>query len=204
MTALLYLTFGAVIAMIVAAIMDLVSEELRARLDRVPVALLRLAALRMPKGCREGYLEEWQGELREFLHGDEALPVTRLAKGIHYAGGILAAAGSVRRGILAEARGHRTRAALGRLFTRLFIEREPGWSPPAAVAGTRAGYVLGALATAELVGEHFFHFGVPYLLDGTMALFLTAMMICLVAVFASVRRRRSNGTGREKPVRTTP
>jgi hypothetical protein len=57
---------------------DLVSEEIRGRLDRLPYALIRLAVRRVLPGVREDLAEEWTAELHEILRGAEALPVTRL------------------------------------------------------------------------------------------------------------------------------
>ncbi|MFY1698520.1 hypothetical protein [Solwaraspora sp. WMMA2101] len=73
----------------VAALGDMISEEVRTRLDQLPHALVRLAARRMPASMRDELLEEWQGELYEFLHGAEAMPVTRLVRGLRYATGLL-------------------------------------------------------------------------------------------------------------------
>ncbi len=53
------------------ALGDLVSEEIRSRLDGLPAAVLRLAAVAMPRHLRTQCLEEWQGELYEFLRGAE-------------------------------------------------------------------------------------------------------------------------------------
>jgi hypothetical protein len=72
-----------------ACVGDLFSEEARTRLDRLPYALIRLAALRVPSDVRPELYEEWSAELHELLRGAEALPVTRLVRGIRYAAGLL-------------------------------------------------------------------------------------------------------------------
>ncbi|WP_017625572.1 hypothetical protein [Nocardiopsis chromatogenes] len=64
---------------------DLLGEEVRGRLDRVPEALLRLAAQRVPEHGREDMHREWSGELHQYLHGDDAVPITRLLKGVRFA-----------------------------------------------------------------------------------------------------------------------
>lgn len=78
---------------------DLVSEEIRTRLDRLPYGLLRLAVRKMPPDAQNEYLKEWTGELYVFLRGAEAMPVTRLWRGLRYAFGLLHA----RRAIAREA-----------------------------------------------------------------------------------------------------
>ena len=73
------------------AIGDMVSEEIRDRLDRLPYAILRLAARRPSPGqCITVYEDEWLPELTYILKGDEARPVTRPVHGTRYAIGILA------------------------------------------------------------------------------------------------------------------
>ena len=72
------------------AIGDMVSEEVRDRLDHVPQAILRLAARRLdPDQGSELYEEVWLPDLAYFLRGDKARPVTRLIHGTRYAIGIL-------------------------------------------------------------------------------------------------------------------
>jgi hypothetical protein len=75
-----------------AAIGDMVSEEIRDRLDHLPHAILRLAARRLDSDERAAiYDDEWLPELTYILKGDESRPVTRLYHGIRFALGILAA-----------------------------------------------------------------------------------------------------------------
>jgi hypothetical protein len=76
---------------------DLVSEEIRGRLDHLPHAIIRLAARRLPPDVREDLAQEWTAELHELLRGAEALPITRLYRGIRYAFGLLRAAPSIGR-----------------------------------------------------------------------------------------------------------
>jgi DNA-binding CsgD family transcriptional regulator len=69
---------------------DLVSEEVRNRLDGIPFALLRMASRRLPPELRTAtYEEEWLPELHFVLRGDQALPITRLIKGTRFAFGLL-------------------------------------------------------------------------------------------------------------------
>jgi hypothetical protein len=82
------------------AIGDMVSEEVRDRLDHLPHAILRLAARRLDPGLREDvYDDEWMPELNYILKGDEARPITRLYDGTRFALGILAAARRIARGL---------------------------------------------------------------------------------------------------------
>jgi hypothetical protein len=71
------------------ALGDLLSEEIRARLEKVPHAILRLAALRVPVALRRWLREEWSAELAEILSGRATLPLTRLWVGLRYALGLL-------------------------------------------------------------------------------------------------------------------
>jgi hypothetical protein len=69
-----------------AALGDLVSEEIRGWLDRVPHAVLRLATLRLDPADRETtYREVWGPDLDYFLRGDESRPITRLIRGMKFA-----------------------------------------------------------------------------------------------------------------------
>ena len=73
-----------------AALGDMVSEEVRDRLDRLPLAILRVAALRLDPSQRVTvYEDEWLPELAYILKGDEARPITRLISGTQFAVGIL-------------------------------------------------------------------------------------------------------------------
>ncbi|WP_435111915.1 hypothetical protein [Nocardiopsis synnemataformans] len=84
MSALLIALGGVVVGAIITAATDLISEEFRGRLDRLPQSLVRLAGRRLPGELREDMTREWLAELHEYLHGDDAVPVTRLYKGIRF------------------------------------------------------------------------------------------------------------------------
>jgi hypothetical protein len=74
----------------ITVISDMVSEEVRDRLDHIPHAILKLAARRLDPGRRSSvYDDEWLPELCYILRGDEARPITRLITGTYYALGIL-------------------------------------------------------------------------------------------------------------------
>jgi hypothetical protein len=74
----------------IAVVGELISEEVRDRLDQAPRGILRLAARRLDPGQRTTvYRDEWEPELTYILKGTEARPVTRLITGSWYAFGIL-------------------------------------------------------------------------------------------------------------------
>jgi hypothetical protein len=80
---------GVISTLAAVAIGDLVSEEVRVRLDRFPAAVIRLAARRLPASIRDDWIDEWLAELRFILRGAEALPITRLVRGTRFAGSLL-------------------------------------------------------------------------------------------------------------------
>lgn len=72
------------------------SEEVRARLDRLPSVILRAARSRLPAGLRERvHDQEWVPELEHILEHAELFPLTRLLTGIRYAAGLLIRAGTI-------------------------------------------------------------------------------------------------------------
>jgi hypothetical protein len=89
---------GVLCAAILAAVGDMVSDEIRGRLDRVPMWLARQACRTLPSPTREDRLEEWTAELAAILdrRGADTLPVTRLIVGIRFAAGLFTAAPRIR------------------------------------------------------------------------------------------------------------
>jgi hypothetical protein len=85
---------GAVLlAVLAAALLELLKDEVRGQIERIPYGLLRLARARVPAELRESlYDREWLPELRHILEGADRLPLTCLLRGIRYALGILGAA----------------------------------------------------------------------------------------------------------------
>jgi hypothetical protein len=92
--------FGLLLAVLTAAIGELVSDEIRARLDRLPFALLAAAGRRLPAQQRdELYRQAWLPELHHILRGDEATPITRLVHGTRFAASLWLSAPQVGRGL---------------------------------------------------------------------------------------------------------
>src|SRR6266545_6162842 len=113
--------FGALVG---AAFGDLFSEEVRARLGRVPAGIIRLAGRRLPADVQQAWTGEWLDELEYILRGAEAMPVTRLVRGTSFAISLFArGAPAIRR----ESTGRAPR------------ERPP--TRPAADASTLASFV---------------------------------------------------------------
>jgi hypothetical protein len=87
------------------AIGDMVSEEIRGRLDHLPHAILRLAAKRLDDAQRAAlYEDQWLPELIFILKGDEARPLTRLYHGTRTDLGAMLGALDALAAIEAEAR----------------------------------------------------------------------------------------------------
>jgi hypothetical protein len=89
---LLWTALGVLGGLGMTAIGDMVSEEVRDRLDHLPYAILRLAARQLDDEQRVAlYVDQWLPELIYILKGNEARPITRLYHGTRFALGILAA-----------------------------------------------------------------------------------------------------------------
>ncbi|MGH3235485.1 MAG: DUF4287 domain-containing protein [Streptosporangiaceae bacterium] len=93
MTAWAWAALGTAGAFVMAALGDLISEEIRGWLDLAPRAILSLAATRLDPTQRETIYEgEWLPELCYALRGAESRPITRLIRGTTYATSLLIAA----------------------------------------------------------------------------------------------------------------
>jgi hypothetical protein len=96
MTGYLLAALGVLGGLGMIVIGDMVSEEVRDRLDHLPHAILRFAAKRLDPALRVTvYEDEWLPELTYILKGDEARPITRLIHGTRYAVSILANVGRI-------------------------------------------------------------------------------------------------------------
>lgn len=83
---------------LLAALGDLINEEVRGWLNLAPRAVLRLAARRLDPDSRDViYQEVWLPDLDYYLRGDESRPITRLIRGTTFALGLLFAARRIAR-----------------------------------------------------------------------------------------------------------
>lgn len=98
MTSFMWTAFTFLGGLLMIALGDMVSEEVRDRLDHLPHAILLLAARRLDPAQRfTVYEDEWLPELTYILKGDEARPMTRLYHGTRFALGILVRANRITR-----------------------------------------------------------------------------------------------------------
>lgn len=103
MTAWAWAALGLIGAVMLGTLGDLLHDEVRGWLDLIPHAILRWAASRLNVGQRRTiYEEEWLPELYYVLRGAESRPITRLARGIAFAAGLLIAAPRIAREISRE------------------------------------------------------------------------------------------------------
>jgi len=105
---------------------NMMSEEVRDRLDHIPHAILKLAARRLDSGQRSTvYEDEWLPELIYILKDAGARrPITRLITGTHFALGILASTRRIARHLHRSASGQPALAAA----TMLVAARQGGES----------------------------------------------------------------------------
>jgi hypothetical protein len=107
MTAWAWVLVGLAATFGLAALGDLISEEIRGWLDLAPRALLRLAATQLDPAQRVTiYHDEWLPELCYVLRGAESRPITRLIRGTNFATGLLISARRIARRITRTPRPH--------------------------------------------------------------------------------------------------
>jgi len=80
---------GLIFAVLFRAAGAMFQEEVRTRVARLPYALLRAAAIRVPRAERPDVLAEWRAELEFILAGTDGLPLTRLLRGARYSVSLL-------------------------------------------------------------------------------------------------------------------
>lgn len=95
-------------SVVLSLIGDMCKEEVRARIERLPFALLRLAAYWLPRSVRGDLSAEWSAELDYILHEAEGLPITRLLRGVCYSTDLMLRGA---RSVAQEIDTHRTRAS---------------------------------------------------------------------------------------------
>jgi hypothetical protein len=91
--------WGLIAGAVGMAIGDLVSSEIRGRLERIPLWLIRVAARHLDRDARESGVAEWTAELHAVLreHDADAIPLAGLAIGIRFALGVIRAARTIER-----------------------------------------------------------------------------------------------------------
>jgi hypothetical protein len=179
-----------------AALTDLISEEVRGQLDRLPRAVLRVAACRLPVSHRDEYLEEWNGELHEFLHGAEARPITRLVKGVRFALGLIHAAGTVRQAVGPRGnRIRRERRAIIRAAASTLNRRGVAVFALVNLASAVAGLMAGESIRAATLGVS--------MVSGLAIVLVTGARV-LVVVFKLMQLRMRSQTDADQRVLLPP
>lgn len=82
---------GFFVAAVIAGASNLFVQEFESRLQRLPVALVHIAARAQPCADRAELVEEAEAELAFILSETGGLPLTRLWRGLRYAGGLVKA-----------------------------------------------------------------------------------------------------------------
>ena len=160
MIGVLWAALGVLGGLSMTVIGDMVSEEIRDRLDRMPHVILRLAARWLDSEQRATvYEDEWMPELSYILRGDETRPVTRLYHGTRYAVGILMVSGRLARQLRraqaspdrVELTGLQAILALTILTRSRVLRKLPRWVLAAAfVVSIAGGVVFGWLVTTYI------------------------------------------------------
>lgn len=83
---------GFLVAGAIAGASNLFVQEFESRFQRIPFVLVRIAALTQPCADRAELVEEAEAELSFILSETGGLPLTRLWRGLRYAGGLVRAA----------------------------------------------------------------------------------------------------------------
>ena len=136
---------------------EMLKEEMQTRLCRIPNALIRVAVLRLPELGRSDLADEWRSELAFIENNTAGLPVTRLLRGVRFAGSLLWAARGMARELASgqESVSYRTPAldvGLG-IARGVDIDQDPvGYRGPTACAAAGITYKqLDYLAHTNLV-----------------------------------------------------
>jgi signal transduction histidine kinase len=78
-----------VIAILGGVAIGMVREEVRARVERLPYSIVRLAGRRLPTSLRQDCTDEWLAELQFIVRHTNGLPVSQLMRGISFAVSLL-------------------------------------------------------------------------------------------------------------------
>lgn len=123
---------------------EMLKEEMQTRLCRIPNAVIRVAVLRLPRQSRSEMAAEWLSELAFIVNDTEGLPVTRLLRGVRFAGSLLWTAREVARELpgveeLVSYRGPTACAAAGITYRTLDYWARTGLVEPSVRAGHGSG-----------------------------------------------------------------
>lgn len=134
---------------------DLVSGEIRGRLDRIPHTLIQRAGRRLGEEIRAEVTSEWAAELHVILdrHRGGAFPLTRLVIGARFAVGLLHAGATIDRTL---SRNHRTVRKLSQALRVLNPPGPAAEAPNAETVAARlaaAGRLASEARVAEVQGE---------------------------------------------------
>lgn len=78
-----------------AILTEVVGEEARTRIERLPYLITRLAIRRAPHGMRDELRDEWGAELAFIARDTPGLPITRLLRSLRFTTGLVIAAGRI-------------------------------------------------------------------------------------------------------------
>jgi len=76
--------FGLICAGLFRGVAEMLQEEIKTRMGRLPYVLLRVATLRIAHAGRADVMSEWRAELDFILGETDGLPMTRLLRGVRY------------------------------------------------------------------------------------------------------------------------
>jgi hypothetical protein len=170
------LVIGAlVIGVAKAVIGDMIQEEARTRLGRIPFALIRLAGRRVSADMREDLTAEWTAELDFLLTGTAGMPLTRLARGIRYSAGLMLSAREITKG-------------LARKDTSVVISTVVTCTALAAESAIMLGIGITSMGTQAITAGPTYLFPLEYLLtDPVCNIVLGGLGLIMAIFFGTVR-----------------
>jgi DNA-binding transcriptional MerR regulator len=123
---------------------EMLKEEMQTRLCRIPNAVIRVAAMRLPASSRSDLADEWCSELAFIVNDTEGLPVTRLLRGVRFAGSLVWAAREMAQELAdvqkpVSYRGPTACAAAGITYNQLDYWARTGLVEPSVRAGHGSG-----------------------------------------------------------------
>lgn len=186
---------GILIGLAVGILADLVSEEVRGRLDRLPHRLIRLAGRRFDSEIREDVISERIVELQAILdiHRAGPLPITRLIIGTHYALSLLRVSATINRDLSPS---RRQRGSERHVAKAVCVALTRDLVTFACAGGGRGGgMILGVIAGSVYAGDT-----IGGLAGAGLAIGITAVAsdIIAAAIGWTARRRNRRPANREQ------